>query len=209
MITPIIVDYGVGNLRSVQRALERLGVSSKISEDPADIVSAPAIMLPGVGAFGDAIRKLRDKGRDEAIREAALKRGTPLLGICLGMQLLARRSAENGCHQGLGLIAADVEPLANSVNKLRLPHMGWNEVTPTGNDALFKDVPNGTDFYFVHSFHTVCDDPAVNVATSRYGIDFCCAVRAGNIMGVQFHPEKSQKYGRQVLQNFLQIAVNL
>ncbi|MCG8405728.1 MAG: imidazole glycerol phosphate synthase subunit HisH, partial [Phycisphaerales bacterium] len=132
----------------------------------------------------------------------------PLLGICLGMQLLARSSEENGHHDGLGLVRAEVKRLPSHDKDLRLPHMGWNEVRPASNAILFKNVPSGADFYFVHSFQVVCDDDAIAAASCQYGNDFCCAIQQDNVFGVQFHPEKSQKFGRQILLNFVQILAN-
>jgi imidazole glycerol-phosphate synthase subunit HisH len=206
MIEPVIVDYGVSNLRSVQRAFERIGVNATISDQVDDIMAANALLLPGVGAFADAVDRLRTSGLAEVLVEAAGKRGTPLLGICLGMQLLAEDSEENGRHTGLGLIPGNVRQLPATDQGLPLPHMGWNEVQPNENSLLFAGIPKGSDFYFVHSYYFQCADAEMIGATCSYGTEFCCAVQHENIMGVQFHPEKSQKFGRQVLESFVRQA---
>jgi glutamine amidotransferase len=203
---PVIVDYGVGNLRSVQKAFERIGVSATISDRADDILAAKALLLPGVGAFADAIGRLRTSGLGDALIEAAGKRGTPLLGICLGMQLLAESSEEDGHHIGLGLIPGNVRQLPAIDQGLPLPHIGWNEVRSNENSVLFAEIPKGTDFYFVHSYYFDCAAPEMADAVCTYGMDFCCAVQHENIMGVQFHPEKSQSFGRQVLKNFVRRA---
>lgn len=205
MITPIIVDYGVGNLRSVERAFARLDVRATISSRVEDISNANAILLPGVGAFADAIAKLRSSGQAEALTDAGL-RGVPLLGICLGMQLLATESLENGRHLGLGLVPGRVTLLSAEEHHLPMPHMGWNDVTPAEGAELFRGIPVGADFYFVHSYCMTEVEASSASATCRYGEAFCCAVERQNVMGVQFHPEKSQKFGRRVLENFLRVA---
>lgn len=205
----VIVDYGVGNLRSVQRAFHAVGQQARISGEIAEVEAADILLLPGVGAFQDAMACLRERRLIEPLRRAALERRTPLLGICLGMQLIARRSAEGGEHEGLGLIDADVVALPSG-SGVRLPHIGWNSVTPTMQDpGLFADSPAGTDYYFVHSFHVVCDRPAMVAATCAYGVEFCCALSSENIFGAQFHPEKSQKPGRNILSNFLRLAAGV
>lgn len=206
MIKPVIVDYGVGNLRSVQRAFERIGVNATISDQSDDVLTADALLLPGVGAFADAVERLRTNGLGEALVEAAGERGTPLLGICLGMQLLAESSEENGHHAGLGLIPGNVCQLPAIDQGLPLPHIGWNEVRPTENSTLFADIPSSADFYFVHSYYFRCRDAEMIGAACSYGVEFSCAVQHKNILGVQFHPEKSQIFGRQVLENFVRQA---
>ena len=201
---PTIVDYGVGNLRSVQRAFQRIGVEAEIVDSIDAVLAASALVLPGVGAFRDAIGRLRQTGLDEAVCRAT-GQGTPLLGICLGMQLLAATSSEGGSYSGLGLIEGNVVPLREEPG-LPLPHMGWNEVCPRGNASLLYGVPDKSDFYFVHSYQFVCAKQEDVQAVCTYGREFCCSVRSNNVMGVQFHPEKSQKFGRTVLENFLRIV---
>lgn len=202
----VIVDYGVGNVRSVQRAFHAVGQEARIADAPADIAAADLLLLPGVGAFQDAMACLRERGLVEPLRRAALERRAPLLGICLGMQLLARRSAEDGEHEGLAIVDADVVPLPSTTG-LRLPHIGWSDVRATEHDpGLLADVPPATDFYFVHGYHVSCDRAEMAAATCAYGIEFCCALSSANVFGAQFHPEKSQKAGRTVLQNFLRLA---
>lgn len=202
----VIVDYGVGNLRSVQRAFQAIGQEARISGEVVEVESADALLLPGVGAFGDAIGCLRERRLVDPLRRAARERRVPILGICLGMQLLARRSAEGGDHEGLGLIDADVVPLAGG-NGVRLPHIGWNEALPTRHDpGLFAEVPERADFYFVHGYQVACDRPETVAAVCAHGHEFCCALAQDNVFGAQFHPEKSQRQGRTVLRNFLALA---
>jgi len=201
----VIIDYGFGNVRSVQRVFARIGFSAVASSDPVSIAEADFVVLPGVGAFKDAIAALRRTGMAEALRERAAAGGATL-GICLGMQLLASRSLEDGEHAGLGLIPGTVAPIPAAQYRLRLPHIGWNEVLKQGADPVFDSLGPNRDFYFVHSFHFVCDDPRHAAAVCRYGIDFTCAVRSGHIFGLQFHPEKSQENGRSVLINLLRLV---
>lgn len=202
---PAIIDYGVGNLLSVQRAFERIGVPAAICADPGAVMEADALVLPGVGAFRDATKKLHESGMGQQIH-AFVSSQRPLLGICLGMQLLARCSQENGYHKGLGLIDAEVVALESTEVDFRIPHMGWNDVTPRPESELFSGIPSGSDFYFVHSYQMRCANRDDIEATCTYGKEFCCAVRKSNVMGLQFHPEKSQKFGRIVLENFVRLA---
>lgn len=205
----VIVDCGIGNLRSVQKMLERQGVAAPVSGAAATVAAADVVVLPGVGAFGDAMAELRAAGLVDVLRAHALERRKPLLGICLGMQLLARESSEGGRHQGLGLIDAEVRPLAVAGQsdwagrRLTLPHIGWNAVAPREDSVLFQGIAPGSDFYFVHGYQVVCGDPALAAATCAYGGDFVSAVEQDNIMGVQFHPEKSQSSGQRLLRNFV------
>lgn len=200
----VIIDYGFGNVRSVERVFARIGRSASASADPAVVADADLAVLPGVGAFKDAIAALRSNGMDEALKVRAAAR-RPILGICLGMQLLASQSLEDGVHDGLGLIPGMVEPIPAVQHGLRLPHIGWNEVLSAGADEAFEGLSLNRDFYFVHSYHFVCKNPRHIAAKCNYGIEFCCAVRDGNIFGLQFHPEKSQENGRTVLANVLRI----
>jgi glutamine amidotransferase len=192
-----VIDYGMGNLRSVQKGLETAGVKSFITGNPAEVADAPGVILPGVGAFEDAIFNLRNTGMVEAVQEV-VRRKRPLLGICLGMQLLFTESEENGRHRGLELIPGRVVrfPQAN-----KIPHMGWNQVRLEGDSPLFSGVADKSYFYFVHSYY--CDPcELVTAGICSYGIDFACAVQKGNLLGCQFHPEKSSSLGLQILRNF-------
>jgi imidazole glycerol-phosphate synthase subunit HisH len=199
-----VVNYGFGNIGSVRRALEELKVEVVIAADPGQLAGANRIVLPGVGAFGEAMVRLRDGGWVQPLHQRVAD-GTPLLGICLGMQLLAASSEENGFSEGLGFIAGRVRRLDELGTSLRIPHVGWNEVAFTGAPALFAHVPQATDFYFVHSFALEADAAAV-CATTSYGVPVAAAVQQGRVFGTQFHPEKSSKAGRQILQNFLDVA---
>jgi glutamine amidotransferase len=198
----VIVDYGVCNLDSVRRALEECGASVEVSGDPAALARADRIVLPGVGAFPVGMRNLADRGLDEAlVREA--EAGAPVLGICLGMQLLATTGTEAGGAEGLGLVPAVVERLEPVDAERRIPHVGWNEVTAVEGHPLFAGIEPGTDFYFVHSYRMRCEDPSSEAATTPYMGGFTSAVSRGTVHGVQFHPEKSQAAGFALLRNFL------
>jgi glutamine amidotransferase len=193
-----IVDYGVGNLRSVEKAFEYLGFDARVTDDPRVINDASHIVLPGVGAAADAMRRLGECGLDaEMIRQA--KSGKPFLGICLGMQLLLDVSYENGAYACLGLIPGRVERFAFEDPALKIPHMGWNAITPHGLPGADGARPY---MYFVHSYHAA-DVPREHIAAvCRYGYDFTCAVRRGNLYGLQFHPEKSGDAGLSILKEF-------
>ena len=197
-----IVDYGMCNLDSMRRALEECGAAPKVTDDPRDLESAERIVLPGVGAFGDAMRNLRERGLDVALA-AQVERGIPLLGICLGMQLLATTGVEGGGAAGLGFISGEVVRLLPTADSPRIPHVGWNEVRPLQPHPLFTDIAAGKDFYFVHSFHFRCVNAAAALAVTPYCGGFTSAVARDHVMGVQFHPEKSQKTGFTMLRNFL------
>ncbi len=193
-----IVDYGMGNLRSVQKGLEKVGFQAAIVATPKELEQARGIILPGVGAFGDAMENLRAQGLDRALREAAVQ-GKPLLGICLGLQLFFSFSEEGGWHEGLDLIPGRVRRLPGRV---KVPHMGWNQVELKQANPLFTGIPDRSYFYFVHSYYV---DPApqdVISGVTAYGIEFTSMVARGNLFGVQFHPEKSSRLGLEVLANF-------
>lgn len=200
-----IVDYGMGNLDSVARAIEECGGSPVVTDRAPEIESATHIVLPGVGAFGDGIRNLRARGLDEILREHAVVGGIPFLGICLGMQLLGSRGFEGGVTEGLGWIDGQVRRLEPAGGDHRIPHIGWNEVAFTRASPLFVGVDTGHDFYFVHSYHLVCHDKEHVLAVTPYCGGFVSAIARGRIFGVQFHPEKSQRLGFQVLRNFLAV----
>ena len=200
-----VVDYGVGNLYSLCSSLKAVGADAVVSGDPDVMARADKIILPGVGAFGDAAAKLRENGLDKLIIERA-NAGVPLMGICLGMQMLFDKSLEYGEHKGLGLVKGEVRPMKEVVpNTLKIPHMGWNRLNFVGKkDELFKYVNEGDFVYFVHSFHgTGCDDSLI--ATAEYGANITAAVRQGNVWGCQFHPEKSGKVGLAILRAFCEI----
>lgn len=197
-----IIDYGVGNLFSLNASLNFLGAPVTVTGDPDEIRRADRLILPGVGAFGDAMDKLRATGLDRVLREEA-DRGKPLLGICLGMQMLFERSDEYGLHEGLGLVPGRVTALAPLIPaEFKIPHMGWNQLDVRGADPLFAGMAPGSYVYYVHSyFATDCD--AHTTATSWYGIPVTGAVRKGNVAGTQFHPEKSGPAGLSILKAFL------
>ena len=197
-----IIDCGTGNLRSVQKAFERYYPDSRIVTTPAEIASAGKLVLPGVGAFGDGIRNLRARGLEAPLLEKA-RAGTPLLGICVGLQLLFTESEEKGRHAGLNLIPGRVLRFPEG---LKIPQIGWNQVAvqPSGQ-ALFKGVPDNTDFYFDHSYYVKPDNPYDAAGLTDYGFSYASAVCRGTIMGIQFHPEKSQKAGLMLIDNFCKL----
>ena len=201
----MIVDYGVGNLFSLRSSFGSLGERARVSGDPEEILNAEKIILPGVGAFGDAAEKLRSIGMDQALLAAARK-GTPLLGICLGMQLLFDKSYEYGEHAGLSLIPGNVRPIADVIpSGLKIPHIGWNALRFHGPACpLFRDVREGECVYFVHSFYAADCDRFVT-ATAEYGADLTAAVRRDNVFGCQFHPEKSGGVGLRILKAFCEM----
>ena len=199
-----IVDYGVGNLFSLQSSLKMIGAEAVVTGDEAVIAAADRIILPGVGAFGDAAAKLRARGMDKAvIREVAA--GKPLLGICLGMQLLFDKSFEYGEHEGLGLIKGSIIGMEGTIpSELKIPHIGWNALHLTTDHPLWKYIKNGDFVYFVHSFYgTDCDESVI--ATAEYGKELTAAVAQGNVMGCQFHPEKSGEVGLNILKAFCEM----
>ena len=202
----LILDYGMGNLVSVRNALERLGCEVSISRNHSDIAAAGAIILPGVGAFGRAMENLTDGGFVAPLLNAAAE-GKPILGICLGMQLLAEDSEERGFHRGLGLVPGHVR-MIRTYGDLRLPHVGWNGVRIAQSEPLFDRLHDGDAFYFVHSFQVECD-PGNVAAICDYGEPVNAALRKDRIMAVQFHPERSQTKGLRVLKNFVDYAKSI
>lgn len=201
-----IIDYGVGNLFSLTCSLKKIGAECAVTSDKSALRSASGLILPGVGAFGDAAEKLEESGLDKAIKELVYQ-GKPLLGICLGMQLLFEKSFEYGEHVGLGLIRGEVKPLDMYVKDLKIPHMGWNSLDiKNAGCPLFKYVSNGDYMYFVHSYCGVCNDKMQLAATASYGIEVTAAVADGNVFGTQFHPEKSGDAGLNILRAFAEIA---
>lgn len=198
-----IINHGLCNLNSIARALEECGGDVVVTDNPRDLAGADRLVLPGVGSFASAMTNLAAKRLDVALREEVARRDVPVLGICLGMQLLADDSVEGGHTKGLGLISGSVVKFDPSAGE-RVPHMGWNSVEPTGHSRLFDGIPASTDFYFVHSYHLQCHEANVSARTEFCG-GFVSAVARNNVMAVQFHPEKSQKPGFQLLKNFLAI----
>lgn len=199
----VVVDYGAGNIGSVLSMIRKSGGEALTSASSEDVQRAQKIVLPGVGSFDYAARQLHQLGLVEPICERA-QAGTPLLGICLGMQLLAFSSEEGGLP-GLGLIPGQVRRFSFGENSssLRIPHMGWNQVTPSKPHSLTVGLETGARFYFVHSYHYVCDDPADELFRTNHGYDFTSGIQRNNIMGVQFHPEKSHRFGMQLFKNFI------
>ena len=198
-----IVDYGAGNLRSVELALARLGVHTRVTADPDMLALADGLILPGVGAFSDAMAALGRSGTIPAVLEA-VGAGRPLLGICLGMQLLLDGSEEGPGVPGLGLIPGEVRRLPGC--GLKIPHMGWNSLTPAKPSPLFKGLPEEPYGYFVHSYACKAADPADVLAVTDYGVPFHAAVQRGRILGFQFHPEKSGDVGQKLLANFVEMV---
>lgn len=200
-----IVDYGVGNLFSLKSSFEAIGQTAVVTSDSNVILNADQVLLPGVGAFSDAARKLKESGMDETVREAA-RSGKPLMGICLGMQLLFDRSFEYGEHEGLGLIKGDIIPISDVIDPdLKIPHMGWNRLKLTRSGCpIFKYISDGDCVYFVHSYYAAgCEEDTVAVA--EYSKDLTAAVNKGNVYGCQFHPEKSGKTGLDILRAFCEL----
>ncbi|MBM3190497.1 MAG: imidazole glycerol phosphate synthase subunit HisH [Chloroflexi bacterium] len=197
-----IVDYGVGNLRSVVMAFRRLGVEAEVTGDVAAIRKARALVLPGVGAFGDAVANLRALGLEETL-VSAVADGVPFLGICVGLQLLFEVSEEMGEHRGLGILPGRVRRFPEG---LVVPHMGWNQIHVRREAPLLRGLPEDPYAYFVHSYYVDPEDPAVIAATTDYGLDFCSVVTRDNLCAIQFHPEKSQDVGERILRNFIETA---
>lgn len=197
-----IIDYGVGNLSSIKFAINRLGVDAEIVKDPSNLDLLSHLILPGVGSFAYAMQKIRKKKWDNAILKFVAS-NKPILGICLGMQLLFEYGEEGGNCSGLGLIAGKVKLMAVS-EQLKLPHVGWNQLKFLRSHPIFSNIREGVDFYFTHSYQCIPTDPQVILASCEYGEFFPAVVEFKNIMGMQFHPEKSQPAGLKILKNFLQ-----
>jgi glutamine amidotransferase len=207
MAETLIVDYGMGNLRSVQKALEHVGARARIVRDADEVTRAERIVLPGVGAFRDAIAALRQKGLDEAVKDFVAT-GRPFLGICLGLQLLFDESLEDGCHQGLGLIAGRCVPMAADRigpdgRPLKVPHMGWNQLDVVRPSPILQGLTPPIEVYFVHSYVVEPQDPAVVATRTTYGEAFVSSIWRDNVVATQFHPEKSQRTGLRMLENFV------
>jgi imidazole glycerol-phosphate synthase subunit HisH len=199
-----IVDYGMGNLGSVRHALSFLGLEARISADPGELDRADALILPGVGAFGEAMEQLRQRRLIDPLERHAMESRKPFLGICLGMQLLAERSFEHGEHKGLGWLPGLVQRLPDA--EVIVPHVGWSEVKRSDSGQLFDGIDTDSCFYFDHGYHLVTE-PACVIATFEYGSPRVAAVRKGNLLACQFHPEKSQRSGLKLLRNFVRFCV--
>jgi len=200
-----IIDYGMGNLRSVQKGFEKVGFEAVVTAEPKKVLEADRVVLPGVGAFRDCMKNLEQGGFIEPILKV-IREGRPFLGICLGLQLLFTESEEFGLHAGLNVIPGRVvrfpEGMRQGDEELKVPHMGWNQVSFKRRPPAFAAIPEGSAFYFVHSFYVKPEDPAVIATTTDYGIEFCSSIWKDNIVATQFHPEKSQQMGLALLKNF-------
>jgi len=200
----ILIDAGTGNLRSVQKALENVGANVERTDDPKKVLTGKRIILPGVGAFGDFMSGLRQRGLEDVVRDI-VKRGIPLLGICVGMQALFEIGEEMGAYKGLSLLEGRVARFAEALS-VKIPHTGWNQLEVQNKAALFKGINSGTYVYFNHSYYCQPKNSSDVIARTHYGLSYACAVRRENIFGVQFHPEKSQAVGLKILKNFLEIT---
>lgn len=199
-----IIDYGMGNLRSVQKGFEAVGADAKISSNPSEILNAKAVVLPGVGAFGDCMINLQRLNLVDVVHKT-VQSGKPFLGICLGLQLLFEQSEEFGPVQGLGILRGKVVRFPTASTPLKVPHMGWNTVKVLKRNPLFDTVSDDPYFYFVHSYYILPDDPRVVATTTSYGVDFASGIQHDNIYAFQFHPEKSQRRGLELLRKFSQL----
>ena len=199
----LIIDYGMGNLGSIFRALEEVGANPVISDNPDLIEEFKHIILPGVGSFSAGVKNLKEKGLYKKLKEISNNKNSKLLGICLGMQLLADCGYEGDFQEGLGLIKGKVEKLKSTKNE-KIPHVGWNEVHHKKKDFLLNGIASGTDFYFVHSFQFIPENKENIIAKTPYCNDFVSIIKKDNVMGVQFHPEKSQIFGLKLLKNFIE-----
>jgi glutamine amidotransferase len=200
-----IIDYGMGNLRSVQKGFEKVGFEAVVTSDPKVVLEAERIVLPGVGAFPDCMRNLEQGGFVDPLLKV-LQEGRPFLGICLGLQLLFTESEEFGTHKGLNVIPGRVvrfpEGMAEGDEELKVPHMGWNQLSVKRRPPAFEGISDGANFYFVHSYYVQPEDASVIATTTSYGIEFCSSIWKENIVATQFHPEKSQDKGLAILRNF-------
>lgn len=204
MIT--IVDYGLGNIRAFLNVYRRLNIEANTAGNREELSGASKLILPGVGSFDHAMDQLNKSGMRQTLDDLVIGKRVPVLGVCVGMQMLAR-SSEEGMSPGLGWIEGSVKRLCTlvSTGSLPVPHMGWNDVRPTSDNRLFDGLDSGPRFYFLHSYYFHCDRENQAIAVSSYGLEFACAVNAANVFGVQFHPEKSHRCGTRLLQNFAEL----
>jgi len=198
-----VVDYDAGNVKSVEKAIEKLGAKHILTSDPEEIRKADAVILPGVGNFGDCVGKLQERGLDIALKEYAAS-GKPFLGICVGLQLLFDESEESPGVKGLGILPGKIKRFPGSA-ELKVPQIGWNDIVES-KGRLLEGIEKETYFYFVHSFYLECEDPSIVTSRTEYGITYDSSVEKGNVFATQFHPEKSSDAGLKVLSNFLKIA---
>ncbi len=205
MISVAIADLGSCNLDSTARAVEECGGKPFVTETPLEIAKADRIILPGVGAFSETMKSVKDRDLNGVLADRALGDAVPLLGICVGMQILAKSGEEGGNQPGLGMIDATAKALEPKSPNERIPHIGWNEVHHSSNSPLMEGIPDGADFYFIHSYHVFCNDQDDIAGLTPYCGEFVSVISHGNIFGVQFHPEKSQQWGLRILTNFLTI----
>ena len=201
-----IIDYGIGNRRSIHEAVKKIGYESIITSDPDKLNSCTKFILPGVGAFCDGMKNLNELGLTSVMETLVLKEKRPILAFCLGFQMFAKTSDEFGRTQGLGWIDAHVKKLQPNSNELRVPHVGWNDTEVIAENVLWDGIPKNTLFYYVHSFCVDCLDPGIVIARCDYGLQFAAAIQADNVFGVQFHPEKSQNQGLKLIRNFIEKA---
>ncbi len=199
-----IIDYDAGNIKSVEKAVQYLGEEAKVTRDPEEILSADGVILPGVGAFGDAMGKLRDYGLIDVIHEC-VRREIPFLGICLGLQLMFERSEESPGVEGLGVLEGEIVRLP-AESGLKIPHIGWNNLSFPRRGRLFEGVPEDSYVYFVHSYYLKAKDPAIVTATTEYGAVVHASVEKGNVFACQYHPEKSSGVGLKMLENFIKLT---
>ena len=204
-----VVDYGIGNVRSICAALARLQVPHILTGDPSALRNTKGLILPGVGAFADAMESLRSRNLVEVLNDLVVGKGRPILGICVGLQVMAQEGNEFGRSDGLGWLRAKMTKLQPSDETFLIPHVGWNECTRVRDSALFRGIPTGGLFYFTHSYRLECDDPQDVTAMSDHGGEFVAAIERANIYGTQFHPEKSQQLGLKVFENFSREIVGL
>lgn len=197
-----VIDYGAGNLRSVTNALVKLGCQPKVTREPEDVVNATAVIFPGVGAAADVMESLREAGMDEAIKEA-INENQPFFAICVGMQVMLSATEEGGLNECLGIIPGTVRRLPAG---LKVPHIGWNQVRQVSAHPIFKGIPDGSNFYFVHSYYAEPEDASVVAGTTEYGVNLCSVLIKDNLIATQFHPEKSGALGLRMYANFLDLA---